>query len=202
MALLIPKYTAPLPAGFVSGTIEIKYRSTYIDAAGRKAQAYYKAQIQSNRTLIDVQTGGVLTIVAAGMGDPNPPLLDWTESLTISGIASAQRLTREIPGIYTAPGEIDLHKPNENAPLVAAPNDAASAAQLAAERAEAARAATETAANVLQGEFVVVVDQVPGQSITLRSSRADRLVGSLEVLTVGGRTYSVPVVDADFGPTS
>lgn len=198
MADLLVRYTAPLPAGFTSGTLEIKRAATYVDAQGRKAQAYYRATIRSDRVLLDSQTGQALRIIAAGPGDPAAGELDWVETLNVSGLPTPLRQTARIPAVYTAPGEINLHQPDHNVRTVDAPNDAALAAQQAAAQAESAAQRTEQAANVLQQNYLVVLDQEPGEYITVRSADVGNLVGSVEVLTVGGKTYNIPVVDTTF----
>ena len=185
MAELVVKYTAPLPDGFTSGVLEIKRPHVYIDSQGRKGHAYQLARINPDRTLTEVQTGLPLKIIAAGQGDPVGEL-DWVETLEVQGLPEPLRQTARIAAVYTAPGELDLHRPSANTPLVGAPNDAVQQAEEAARQAEEARRLAEAglsrletaeeAARRAEAELRVAVD-------ALRDYAMDgRLEHAIEVL--------------------
>ena len=75
--LLTPLYTAPLPAGFQNGTVEIKSPGTYVDQAGRLQQPSYRFTINADASLTNLQTGGATSIVGMGIGDRlAAPLVD------------------------------------------------------------------------------------------------------------------------------
>ncbi|WP_288481967.1 right-handed parallel beta-helix repeat-containing protein [uncultured Deinococcus sp.] len=140
-------YTAPLPAGFVSGTVTLKRDEVYIDGAGNKAVPFQQARINADRTLTDVTTGQPLQTIGQGLGDPLGGPLTWVESLRITGVPDVVNSTHTMPAIYTAPGQLDLHRPNDNAPTIGTPNNAAGVAQQAAKEAQE----TAAAAALVQG---------------------------------------------------
>lgn len=147
MAILTPKYNAALPSGFTSGTLEIRYPSgVYVDSAGRASQAYYKATIQSNGTLINPQTGQALTIIGAGSGDPASQAIQVVVTLNVGALPSPNRFTRSIPNVFTSGSDLNIFTPNYNAPTVISPNDAVANAIAATGSASAATSAANTAA--------------------------------------------------------
>ena len=168
MAELLVRYTAPLPADFASGTLEIKRYDVYVDTNGRKAQAYYRATINADRSLTDAQTGEQLSIIAAGPGDPDGGYLDWVETLQVAGLPSPLRQTARIPAIYTAEGQIDLHQPNFAVRLIDGPNDAVLAAVRAAQ--EAIQQASGPRLTATPG---TTLDQYSGQEIVISGLYVD-----------------------------
>jgi hypothetical protein len=119
MALLTPRYTAPLPPGFISGTIELKSQTTYIDKDGRVNQPFYLATIGSNNTLTNTQNGQLLQIVGMGQGDPgNASPLDVVVTLVVAGLPTPLRPTFSVLNLDTGGGMLNLHAPNINVPLI------------------------------------------------------------------------------------
>ncbi|MDO4263652.1 MAG: hypothetical protein Q4C67_05590, partial [Deinococcus sp.] len=180
MAELTVKYTAPLPDGFTSGVLEIKRPHVYIDSQGRKAHAYHLAKINPDRSLTEMQTGLPLKIIAAGPGDPAGSELDWVETLVVEGLPEPLRQTDRIPAVYTAAGEIDLHRPNAAAPLVGAPNDAVQQAEEAARRAEAElRAAVDALRDyAMDGRLEHAIQVLPG--VAENQDRIDALLAQMQ----------------------
>lgn len=170
MAILTPKYNAALPAGFTSGTLEIRYPSgVYVDSAGRASQAYYKATIQSNGTLINPQTGQALTIIGAGSGDPASQPIQVVVTLNVGALPSPNRFTRSIPNVFTSGSDLNIFTPNYNVPTVIAPNDAvanAIAATGSAVAATSAANAAAAAANDATANIGAAIDDAAAQAVT------------------------------------
>ena len=93
MALLNPLYTAPLPVDFVSGIVEIKSQTQYVDSAGRVNQPYTRYRINADRTLTNLQTGGG-GIVGMGIGDAATAApLDVVTTITVAGSTVPPRIS-------------------------------------------------------------------------------------------------------------
>ncbi len=119
MALLTPQYTAPLPAGFVSGRLEFKSRTQYVDAAGRANQTSYVAAINPDGSLTDVQTNQPLQIVGMGQGDPaTASALDVVATMVVSNLPTPLRPNFAVMPVDTGGGTLNLHLPDINVPVI------------------------------------------------------------------------------------
>jgi hypothetical protein len=120
MALLTLQYTAPLPAGFTSGTVEVKSGAVYIDAAGRVNQPYRKYALNADKSLTSLQGDATPVIVGMAMGDPaTAPPLDVVVTINVSGLPTPLRSTfRVTPVDVTGAGTLNLHAPSLTVPVV------------------------------------------------------------------------------------
>ena len=191
MAILDVLYTAPLPAGFISGTVTLKRDEVYVDQDGRKALGSQQARINSDRSLTDVTTGQPLRTVGQGPGDPLGGLLTWVETLVVAGLPDPVRSSHRMSGIYTAAGQLNLHQPTVSAKLVEGPNNALDAAKealneakSASNQAQAASEQAQAAAEMAQqatNQFGSVNTQLNGVEVS--DSAAAPLGGTLITLT-------------------
>jgi hypothetical protein len=120
MALLTLQYTAPLPVGFTSGTVEVKSGAVYIDAAGRVNQPYKKYTLNADKSLTSLQGDATPVIVGMAMGDPNTALpLDVVVTHNVTGLPTPLRSTfRVTPVDVNGTGTLNLHAPSLTAPVV------------------------------------------------------------------------------------
>ena len=117
--LLNPLYTAPLPAGFTSGTVEIKSPGTYVDAAGRVQQPSYRFSINADGSLTSLQTGGTPSIVGMGVGDRfNAPNVDVVIQLNVAGAPVPLRSTYQVAPFDSGSGTLKLQQASQTAPTV------------------------------------------------------------------------------------
>jgi len=117
---LTVQYSAPLPPGFVSGTLELKSRTVYIDKDGNQNQPYYRAAINPDRGLSNFQLPGQqLQIIGMGQGDPaNASPLDVVVTMVVIGLPTPLRYPYHVVPIDTGGGNLNLHAPNINLPVV------------------------------------------------------------------------------------
>lgn len=195
-------YTAPLPEGFISGTVTLKRDEVYVDQDGRKALASQQARINADRTLTDVTTNQPLQTVGQGPGDPLGGLLTWVETLLVSGLPDPVRSTHRMSAIYTTAGQLNLHQPTVSAKLVEGPSNALDAAKEALTEAKAAsdqaKAAAETAQQAadqlgsvntqLNGVTVSDSTDAPlgGTYITLTPAQASSVDATVRPADLGG----------------
>lgn len=194
-------YTAPLPAGFVSGTVTLKRDAVYVDQDGGKAVAIQQARINSDRSLTDVTTGQQLRTIGQGPGDPLGGPLTWVESLRLTGVPDPVNSTHTMSAIYTAAGQLNLHQPTVSAKLVDGPSNALDAAKEALSKAEAASdqaALAAEAALQAANQLGSVNTQLNGVEVS--ASTAAPLGGTIITLTPAqASSVDATVRPADLG---
>lgn len=119
MALLNPLYTAPLPAGFISGTVEIKSPGTYVDQAGRVQQPSYRFAINADGSLTSLQVGGAPNIVGMGVGDRQAaPMVDIIIEIRVAGSPVPLRTTYQLSPLDSGGGTLRLQQEKQAAPTI------------------------------------------------------------------------------------
>jgi hypothetical protein len=210
MALLTLQYTAPLPAGFTSGTVEVKSGSVYIDASGRVNQAYRKYTLGTDKSLTSLQGDATPVIVGMAMGDPNTaPALDVIVTHNVSGLPTPLRSTfRVVPVDVAGAGVLDLHAPSLTVPVVG-PYPATIQALIDASTGQQAAVATAiTGANGARDNANAAAAAVPGQVATalvpITQALADtaQLAAQLSAIptAVKGLRVDTPIT-GDYGGT-
>jgi len=116
---LTVQYSAPLPPGFQSGSLTLTSRVTYIDKDGRVNQPVYRAVINPDRGLSNVQGGAQLQIIGMGQGDPiGAGVLDVVVSMVVTGLPTPLKYTFQVVPADTGGGNLNLHAPNINLPVI------------------------------------------------------------------------------------
>jgi hypothetical protein len=168
MALLTLQYTAPLPAGFTSGTVEVKSGAVYIDASGRVNQPYRKYTLNADKSLTSLQGDATPVIVGMAMGDPaTAGVLDVIVTHNVTGLPTAQRSTFQIvPVDITGAGTLNLHAPSLTAPVIGPYSPTLQALIDGATGQQAAVATAITGTNAARDNANAVAAAVPGTVAT------------------------------------
>jgi len=156
---LTVQYSAPLPPGFLSGSLTLTSKTTYIDKNGLVNQPVYRAIINSDRGLSNVQAPAQqLQIIGMGLGDPATasPLV-VTVTMTVTGQATPLKYTFSVIPLDTGGGNLNLHLPAINVPLVGPLPDTIQAliAQVTAAQAILSDLVTQSGTNLALITFVL-----------------------------------------------